>query len=85
MFKLAVLAAAAVFNVGVVNPDTHLIESYLACEGDHNTAVMMVSAEESHYPDKLLAIFDNDARFAGDIESNTTPIGACAAIIQVQF
>ena len=35
MFTLAVLAAATVFNVGVINPGTHLIESYLICDVDY--------------------------------------------------
>ena len=64
MLTLAVLAAAAVFNVGVVNPDTHLIESYLSCDVDYETAVAIVLAEKSHYLDKVLAIFDDDARTA---------------------
>lgn len=80
MLTLAVLAAAAVFNVGVVNPDTHLIELYLSCDVDYETAVAIVLAEKSHYPDKVLAIFDDDARTASDLEYKT-PIRTCPATI----
>jgi hypothetical protein len=68
MLTLAVLAAAAVFNVGVINPDTHLIESYLSCHVDYNTAVALITAEQSHYPDKALGIVDDDAKAVSDLE-----------------
>ena len=80
MFTLAVLAAAAVFNVGVVNPDTHMIELYLSCDVDYDTAVAIVLAEQSYYPDKVLAIFDDDAKAASDLEYKT-PIRTCSATI----
>ena len=84
MLILAVLAAAAVFNVGVVNPDTHLIESYLSCDVDYETAVAIVLAEKSHYPDKVLAIFDDDAKAASDLEYKTPASGTCSATIYTQ-
>jgi hypothetical protein len=80
MLTLAVLTAAAVFNVAVVNPDTHLIESYLGCHVDYDTAAAIVSAEKSHYPDRVIAIFDDDAKAAMDLEYKT-PIGTCSATI----
>jgi hypothetical protein len=81
MFTLAVLAAATVFNVGVINPDTHLIESYLICDVDYNTAVTLITAEQSHYPDKVLGIFDDDAKAASDLEYKTPASGTCPATI----
>ena len=80
MFALAVLAAAAVFNVGIVNPDTHMIASYLSCDVDYDTAVAIVLAEKPYYPDKVLAIFDDDAKAASDLEYKT-PIRTCSATI----
>jgi len=79
MLTLAVLAAAAVFNVGVINPDTHLIESYLSCHVDYNRAVALITAEQSHYPDKVLGIFDDDAKAASDLENGAR---ACPQWVQ---
>jgi hypothetical protein len=63
---LAILASEPVFNVGIVDPDTHLIESFLVCGVDYNTAATVISDEEAQHLHKLLAIFDDTARFAGD-------------------
>lgn len=76
MLQLAVLTAAAVFNVGVINPGTHAVESYIACDIDYNTALATVSQEQPFYPDKVLAIFDDDAR-AANVQGKET---ACPAI-----
>jgi hypothetical protein len=81
MFILVALAAATVFNVGVINPGTHLIESYLICDVDYNTAVVLITAEQSHYPDKVLGIFDDDAKAASDLEYKTPAYGTCPATV----
>jgi hypothetical protein len=83
MLKLAVLAASAVFNVGVINPDTQLIESYLACEVDYYTAVAIVAAEQPHHPHKMLGIFDDTARVAAEVDSHTTS-RACLTSVNAQ-
>lgn len=73
VLKLAVLAASAVFNVGVINPETHLVESFLACEVDYSNAVAILSVEQPLYPDKELGIFDDAARAAAEVEYHATP------------
>jgi hypothetical protein len=75
VLKLAVLAASAVFNVGVINPQTHFVESFLACEVDYYKAVEILSVEQPRHPDRVLGIFDNDARIAAEVEhhANSSP------------
>jgi hypothetical protein len=75
MLKIAVLAASAVFNVGIINPQTHLVESFLACDIDYNTAKAILSVEQPFHPDKVLGIFDNTARAAAEVEyhAKSTP------------
>jgi hypothetical protein len=72
VLKLAVLAASAVFNVGVINPQTHLVESFLACEVDYYTAAKILSVEQQRHPDKVLGIFDDEARVAAEVEYHAT-------------
>jgi hypothetical protein len=72
VLEVAVLAASAVFNVGVINPETHLVESFLACEVDYNKAVAILSAEQPLHPDKVLGIFDDNARIAAEVEYHAT-------------
>ena len=46
-----------------------------------NTAVALITAEQSHYPDKVLGIFDDDAKAASDLEYKTPASGTCPATI----
>jgi len=75
VLKLAVLAASAVFNVGVINPQTHFVESFLACDVDYYKAVAILSVEQPLHPDKVLGIFDKTARAAAEVEyhAKSTP------------
>jgi len=68
VLKLAVLAASAVFNVGVINPQTHLVESFVACEVDYNKAAEILAVEQPRHPDRVLGIFEDAARTAAEVE-----------------